>query len=267
MLCGPKRLDEFTAATIERLTKSYIPRMFMVAPQIPKPHRALLSQITLSWNIPIDPRLLNTAFTPRRVNRYNFNEELAFLGSFIFALYCHEHVSSAYDLTEAQAYDCLDEGINLTKYLALLYPQLEEMSSRQQRVDVLQAVVAAAVFSCGFDDTMTWLDSLVVPRLATLPQVSIKTFGKSCRHHSEGYSQFIFRLNYTLTLLLQHYTQALLPQGRPSYRYSAVGPAHKAIQQCWATFQGVEGYGEGQKRKNAANRAAYELLSALRRGR
>ena len=259
------RLDQFRAEAIERLAKRARSPIFNNSALLLRQKSGEISRIIKEWDVNLDPRLLLTAFTPPSAKKWLSNADLAFVGSFVFAVYHYDRIilSSSYNLTEAQTYDCLEQSISSEGWLFRIYPNAK-LISRRQKVDLIQAIVAAVFFSNDLETTTAWLGRRIDPLLNVPDQVSTKTAGKPpaliLASIPNQYSDSV-----SFTGLLQNYTQSLQPPARPMYRYSNRGPGHAPIQECWASFDGLIGYAEAPKKATAANRAAHGLSIALRR--
>ena len=257
------RLDQFRADAIEKLVRSNRPPIFSDSVMLLKQKASVINRIIAEWGVNLDARLLLTSFTPPSTKKRLSNVELAFVGSFVFAVYHNDRISASYNLTEAQLYDCLEQSISPERWLSLIYPDAK-LISRHQKLDVIQSIVAAVFFSNDLQTTSNWLNRRIDPLLSVPDQVNTKTAGTPPALILDAipnrYSDSI-----SFTTLLQNYTQSLQPPARPTYRYSNRGPGHAPTQECWASFNGLTGYGEAPKKATAANRAAHKLATMLRR--
>jgi dsRNA-specific ribonuclease len=136
------RLSVFTGAQVEKLIKNARPPIFSRVYRQSKSGQDFVDNMTKTWKISIDSRLLMRALTPRSVSGRRSNEQLAFIGSFIFGVFFND-MRSSQDVTAAQTYDCFQDAIRPDLLLSRLYPGAQ-LNSRQQRVDVMQGIVAAA---------------------------------------------------------------------------------------------------------------------------
>ena len=255
---GP-HLKAFKASALSKLAAATTVPMFTEPPHWLRMNLRAVDELRREISIDVDHRLLIAALTPRSIRaggRFS-NEALAFAGSPIFETFVHSGITSS-GATSAQAYEALQLTLHLDTWVRRIYLRSADEFSKEQRIDLLQAVVASVFFTSGMDATLAWLSDCVEPKLSGMTTLNLKTAGLRPDEILGSVPQsYVDTLSFTI--LLQNYAHALSPALQPEYRYSARGPGHATVHECWATLQGQTGHGEGVSKKNAANRAAYEL--------
>ena len=126
----------------------------------------------------MDHRLLIAALTPRSIGaggRFS-NEAFGVRLPSIFETFVHSGITSS-GATSAQAYEALQLTLHLDTWVRRIYLRSADEFSKEQRIDLLQAVVASVFFTSGMDATLAWLSDCVEPKLSGMTTLNLKTAG------------------------------------------------------------------------------------------